>query len=80
MAQGTDTPTSPPGDKAGAGSGTDAYLHRRTLRRGSAGWLLLTGLGVAYVVSGIPLRAASYAVSRAPCSSGRVSSTHSRRS
>lgn len=32
---------------------TDAeYLQRRTLRRGSAGWLLLTGLGVAYVVSG----------------------------
>lgn len=30
----------------------DAYLDRRTLRRGSAGWLLLTGLGVAYVVSG----------------------------
>ncbi|MFE2375887.1 ethanolamine permease [Streptomyces sp. NPDC059398] len=30
----------------------DAYLSRRTLRRGSAGWLLLTGLGVAYVVSG----------------------------
>ncbi|EST39673.1 ethanolamine transporter [Streptomycetaceae bacterium MP113-05] len=30
----------------------DAYLQRRTLRRGSAGWLLLTGLGVAYVVSG----------------------------
>lgn len=30
----------------------DAYLERRTLRRGSAGWLLLTGLGVAYVVSG----------------------------
>ncbi|MEV7417291.1 ethanolamine permease [Streptomyces sp. NPDC089919] len=29
-----------------------AYLERRTLRRGSAGWLLLTGLGVAYVVSG----------------------------
>lgn len=28
------------------------YLQRRTLRRGSAGWLLLTGLGVAYVVSG----------------------------
>ncbi|MFB6813298.1 ethanolamine permease [Streptomyces sp. NPDC056347] len=48
MAQGTDTPTSPPGEP----SGTDAYLHRRTLRRGSAGWLLLTGLGVAYVVSG----------------------------
>ncbi|MFD7613161.1 ethanolamine permease [Streptomyces sp. NPDC059828] len=30
----------------------DDYLQRRTLRRGSAGWLLLTGLGVAYVVSG----------------------------
>ncbi|MGW6273230.1 MULTISPECIES: ethanolamine permease [unclassified Streptomyces] len=30
----------------------DDYLDRRTLRRGSAGWLLLTGLGVAYVVSG----------------------------
>ncbi|MFE9563835.1 ethanolamine permease [Streptomyces sp. NPDC006487] len=34
------------------GNGTDGYLERRTLRRGSAGWLLLTGLGVAYVVSG----------------------------
>ncbi|MFE4637465.1 ethanolamine permease [Streptomyces sp. NPDC056773] len=34
------------------GTGTDGYLERRTLRRGSAGWLLLTGLGVAYVVSG----------------------------
>ncbi|MER5256454.1 MULTISPECIES: ethanolamine permease [unclassified Streptomyces] len=31
---------------------SDDYLERRTLRRGSAGWLLLTGLGVAYVVSG----------------------------
>ncbi|GAB2625605.1 ethanolamine permease [Streptomyces capparidis] len=30
----------------------DDYLERRTLRRGSAGWLLLAGLGVAYVVSG----------------------------
>ncbi|MFF2851407.1 ethanolamine permease [Streptomyces sp. NPDC058001] len=30
----------------------DDYLDRRTLRRGSAGWLLLTGLGIAYVVSG----------------------------
>ncbi|MCB5180433.1 ethanolamine permease [Streptomyces antimicrobicus] len=37
-------PPSPEGD--------DGYLERRTLRRGSAGWLLLTGLGVAYVVSG----------------------------
>ncbi|QKW05380.1 ethanolamine permease [Streptomyces sp. NA04227] len=37
---------------AGADPGKDEYLRRRTLRRGSAGWLLLTGLGVAYVVSG----------------------------
>ncbi|MDK1473511.1 ethanolamine permease [Streptomyces sp. 549] len=50
MAEGTDTSTT-----TGAGpspSGTDGYLQRRTLRRGTAGWLLLTGLGVAYVVSG----------------------------
>ena len=48
MAEGTTThdssPSSSPAD--------DAYMNRRTLRRGSAGWLLLTGLGVAYVVSG----------------------------
>ncbi|MEU1075415.1 MULTISPECIES: ethanolamine permease [unclassified Streptomyces] len=35
-----------------AAAPADDYLERRTLRRGSAGWLLLTGLGVAYVVSG----------------------------
>ncbi|MFJ9688642.1 ethanolamine permease [Streptomyces bacillaris] len=59
MAQGTASPAGPPGGtSAGTGkgaadaSGTAAYLDRRTLRRGSAGWLLLTGLGVAYVVSG----------------------------
>jgi len=28
------------------------YLERRTLRRGAAGWLLLAGLGVSYVISG----------------------------
>lgn len=49
MAEGTETArTSPdPGEP-----GEDGYLERRTLRRGSAGPLLLTGLGVAYVVSG----------------------------
>ncbi len=49
MAEGTETArTSPdPGEP-----GDDGYLERRTLRRGSAGPLLLTGLGVAYVVSG----------------------------
>ncbi|MFF8711733.1 ethanolamine permease [Streptomyces sp. NPDC015184] len=52
MTQGTGTTTSPPGDPGGGASGADEYLHRRALRRGSAGWLLLTGLGVAYVVSG----------------------------
>jgi ethanolamine permease len=30
----------------------DDYLERRRLRRGAAGWLLLAGLGVAYVISG----------------------------
>lgn len=28
------------------------YLEKRTLRKGSAGWVLLAGLGVSYVVSG----------------------------
>ncbi|MFB9375757.1 ethanolamine permease [Kineococcus gynurae] len=31
---------------------SDAYLERRQLRSGSAGWLLLAGLGVSYVISG----------------------------
>ncbi|MFJ3163922.1 ethanolamine permease [Streptomyces kanasensis] len=39
--------TAPPGAPP-----ADDYLRRRALRRGSAGWLLLTGLGVGYVVSG----------------------------
>ncbi|MEV0343444.1 ethanolamine permease [Nocardia sp. NPDC050713] len=30
----------------------DAYLAKRTLKSGSAGWLLLAGLGVSYVISG----------------------------
>ncbi|MGK5529575.1 ethanolamine permease [Streptomyces sp. URMC 129] len=40
------------GTESGIPAGRDAYLSRRTLRGGSAGPLLLTGLGVAYVVSG----------------------------
>ena len=54
MADGTDSRIQPPTSEAGGGtpSGDDTYLERRELRRGSAGWLLLTGLGVAYVVSG----------------------------
>ncbi|MFD8867531.1 MULTISPECIES: ethanolamine permease [unclassified Streptomyces] len=58
MADGTESPRtslSPPGGTApdaGTAPAEDAYLERRTLRRGSAGPLLLTGLGVAYVVSG----------------------------
>ncbi|MER7953437.1 ethanolamine permease [Streptomyces sp. NPDC096030] len=39
-------------DTTGNTTAPDDYLERRALRRGSAGWLLLTGLGVAYVVSG----------------------------
>lgn len=30
----------------------DDYLERRQLRRGTAGWVLLAGLGVSYVISG----------------------------
>ncbi|GAA1519540.1 ethanolamine permease [Streptomyces albidochromogenes] len=54
MADSTDSRTPPPPSAAAspAGGSDAAYLRRRTLRRGSAGWLLLTGLGVAYVVSG----------------------------
>ncbi|WP_059008518.1 ethanolamine permease [Streptomyces specialis] len=40
------------GPEARIPAGGDPYLGRRTLRTGSAGPLLLTGLGVAYVVSG----------------------------
>ncbi|MET7755604.1 ethanolamine permease [Streptomyces sp. NPDC005389] len=40
------------GSSGGTTPPQDDYLERRALRRGSAGWLLLTGLGVAYVVSG----------------------------
>lgn len=58
MADGTESPrtsVSSPGASppdGGTAPGEAAYLERRTLRRGSAGPLLLTGLGVAYVVSG----------------------------
>ncbi|OLT30598.1 ethanolamine permease [Nocardiopsis sp. CNR-923] len=31
---------------------SDDYLRRRQLRKGAAGWVLLAGLGVAYVISG----------------------------
>ncbi|WP_149180512.1 ethanolamine permease [Streptomyces sp. TRM49041] len=40
------------GTTASGAAPTDDYLKRRALRQGSAGWLLLTGLGVGYVVSG----------------------------
>ncbi|MFE6919645.1 ethanolamine permease [Nocardia sp. NPDC057663] len=36
----------------GADTSTDDYLAKRTLRSGSAGWVLLAGLGVSYVISG----------------------------
>ncbi|WP_019548061.1 ethanolamine permease [Streptomyces sulphureus] len=41
-----------PRQQGSAPPGADDYLRNRSLRRGSAGWLLLSGLGVAYVVSG----------------------------
>ncbi|MGW1379476.1 ethanolamine permease [Streptomyces sp. NPDC002446] len=57
MADSTESQTAPPtasvdGTAPGGPSPDETYLERRTLRRGSAGPLLLTGLGVAYVVSG----------------------------
>ena len=32
--------------------GSDSYLAKRTLKKGTAGWVLLAGLGVSYVISG----------------------------
>ncbi|POX36246.1 ethanolamine permease [Streptomyces sp. Ru73] len=53
MADSTEPRTAPPSPPApGTAAPEDAYLEKRALRRGSAGPLLLTGLGVAYVVSG----------------------------
>ncbi|MFD9815313.1 ethanolamine permease [Streptomyces sp. NPDC059080] len=52
MADRTEPQSAPPRTGPGGPSAEDAYLERRSLRRGSAGPLLLTGLGVAYVVSG----------------------------
>ncbi|MEV6650560.1 ethanolamine permease [Streptomyces sp. NPDC051219] len=52
MADGTESRTAPPPLAGSSADSDSSYLQRRTLRRGSAGWLLLTGLGVAYVVSG----------------------------
>ncbi|TDC13347.1 ethanolamine permease [Streptomyces sp. 8K308] len=52
MTEQTESSTAPPGGIGGPPSPEDAYLRRRALRTGSAGPLLLTGLGVAYVVSG----------------------------
>ncbi|MCP2317772.1 ethanolamine permease [Nocardia amikacinitolerans] len=37
---------------AGTDIPADDYLAKRTLRSGSAGWVLLAGLGVSYVISG----------------------------
>lgn len=36
----------------GVHEASSEYLAKRTLKRGSAGWLLLAGLGVSYVISG----------------------------
>jgi len=36
----------------GVHDASSEYLAKRTLKRGSAGWLLLAGLGVSYVISG----------------------------
>ena len=37
---------------AGYERAAEGYMNKRTLRAGAAGWILLAGLGVAYVISG----------------------------
>lgn len=37
---------------SGSGASAQEYLEKRQLQRGTAGWVLLAGLGVSYVVSG----------------------------
>ena len=39
-------------DAADFHSEDNSYLEKRTLRKGSAGWVLLAGLGVSYMISG----------------------------
>ncbi|WP_395725900.1 ethanolamine permease [Nakamurella sp.] len=47
------TPSSTPAPAESAESAeSTAYLAKRTLRTGTAGWVLLAGLGVSYVISG----------------------------
>ncbi|GAA2000945.1 ethanolamine permease [Nakamurella flavida] len=52
-------PSTSPSDGAHSGdpdgdprTGSQEYLAKRTLRTGTAGWVLLAGLGVSYVISG----------------------------
>jgi len=40
------------GTDGGHGAVDDGYFSERELRKGAAGWILLAGLGVAYVISG----------------------------
>ena len=44
--------TGPHHDAADFHSEDNSYLEKRTLRKGTAGWVLLAGLGVSYVISG----------------------------
>jgi ethanolamine permease len=41
-----------PSTHTDAAAGPDSYLAKRTLKNGTAGWVLLAGLGVSYVISG----------------------------
>ncbi|GAA2568902.1 hypothetical protein [Pseudonocardia hydrocarbonoxydans] len=43
--------TSPTTPSTSSGAAED-YLARRQLQKGAAGWVLLAGLGVSYVISG----------------------------
>ena len=44
--------SSPPGRSVEYESVSGEYLAARQLKRGAAGWVLLAGLGVSYVISG----------------------------
>lgn len=45
--------SAPPVSAAPKGAGAESdYLEKRQLKKGTAGWVLLAGLGVSYVISG----------------------------
>src|SRR5680860_82967 len=52
MPQKSPPPPAPNEGRSLQAEGTSEYLAKRTLKSGSAGWVLLAGLGISYVISG----------------------------